>query len=310
MIEQYVQDILTPWLRSKSLPAQAVPLVAADVSDRLHSTLRHWGVADYRAALLMPTREEAIFYEPRTVPLDVRSLVVLCVRDSLVEDWCSEGSGRDAPLTDTDVRELTTIAITYFSGQSIKALARLALPDKNVFGDLPAKYPAAWQALSMLAALTPSVAGLQFKPVAPQRPKMPLPIEYSGSIGPAQSWVTLSGMSPRIDPHLAGILRQLEQNRLDIFFSHNFKMITRNLDKLLSIVEFVLACGKSLVTINYYLSNGLVQQRNRLWRPAHTRRESEFQTLDQRVLQDVAPQHEAALRGIRDQFFAEISAQH
>ena len=77
-------------------------------------------------------------------------------------------------------------------------------------------------------------------------------------------------------------------------------MITRNLDKLLSIIEFVLACGKPLVTINYYLSNGLVTRRRGLWQPAHSQYESEARLFDRRLLQDVTPPHQAALRSAQE----------
>jgi hypothetical protein len=119
---------------------------------------------------------------------------------------------------------------------------------------------------------------------------------------PARHIVELSGMSPQIEPTLMDLLRDFEADRLDVFFSSNFKMITRHLGKLLGVMEFVFACGKPLVTINYYLSNGLVQQRDRLWRPAHSPDETAAQMRDRRVLQNIAPQHQAVLRAMRDCF--------
>ena len=76
-------------------------------------------------------------------------------------------------------------------------------------------------------------------------------------------------------------------------------MISRNLDKLLSILEFVLACGKPVVTINYYLSNGLVLRRRRLWRPAHGLAQIEAQLRDRRLLNGIAPQHRRLLRSVQ-----------
>jgi hypothetical protein len=303
MIERYAQAILTPWLHSKKLPALAIASMANDVRARLHSALSGWSEAN-RATLLMPAREEATFYEPRSASLDVRALVVLCIRDSKIEDWFSTGSGLAEPLHDAAVRELTAAAIAYFSKQPAAAFAALAVsPDLefgNVFGRLPDKYPAAWRALEMLVSLSTSVRGIQFKPVVPRRPSLDWPASQGVDERLVSYLVTLSGMAPFIDSGMAVVLQQLEQGHLSFFFSNNFKMITRNLDKLLSIIEFVLACGKPLVTLNYYLSNGLVLQRDRLCRPAHTRRESENQLLDRRVLQGVEMQHQVALRSARD----------
>lgn len=309
MIEHYVQNILTPWLHSRRLPAPAVLRVADDVRDRLCSVLSRWGEVDYRATLLMPTREEAVFYEPQAAPLDVRSLVVLCLRDSLVEDWCSVASGRDTPLTEADVRDLTMTAIAYFSGPADLAGAASGRPNQDVFGALPARYPAAWRALSVLAALPPGLAGVEYDPVAPRRPPLPLSSRDSPLTKPLRVQVELSGMSPLIDPGLALFLQHLAQNRLDCFFSCNFKMITRNLDKLLSIIEFVLACGKPLVTINYYLSNGLVLRRRRLWRPAHGQYEPEAQLLDHRLPHGVTSQHRAVLRTLQERTRSAVSRQ-
>ncbi len=122
MIERYAQAILTPWLHSKKLPTLAIASMANAVRARLHSALSGWSEAN-RATLLMPAREEATFYEPRSASLDVRALVVLCIRDSKIEDWFSTGSGLAEPLHDAAVRELTAAAIAYFSKQPAAAFA-------------------------------------------------------------------------------------------------------------------------------------------------------------------------------------------
>ena len=46
-------------------------------------------------------------------------------------------------------------------------------------------------------------------------------------------------------------------------------MITRNPRKLFSVLEFVLASGRAVVTHNYYVRNGYVARRTPLVRPAH-----------------------------------------
>ena len=142
--------------------------------------------------------------------------------------------------------------------------------------------------------------GVEYKPVTPRRPALPLPHRDPHSRPLSQVLVELSGLSLMIDPDLGAILQEVAQDRVDCFFSHNFKLITRNLDKLLSILEFVLACGKPVVTINYYLSNGLVLRRRRLWRPAHGLAQMEAQLIDRRLLADVAPQHRCLLRSVQE----------
>ncbi len=175
MIEHYVQEILTPWLHARGLPASAIPRVAEDVRQRLLSALSRWGKVDYRRTLLLPAREEAVFYEPRAIPLDIRSLVVLCVRNSLVEDWCSVAAGRESPLNDADVIDLTQTAMTYFAGHVTRLGACSAGPQPDLFEALPTRYPAAWRALAVLSVLPDGLVGIEYDPVAPRRPALPLP---------------------------------------------------------------------------------------------------------------------------------------
>ncbi len=299
MIDHYVQAILTPWLHARGLPVSAVPQVADDVRNRLLSALSRWNTIDYRRTLLLPAREEAVFYEPRAVPLDIRALVVLCVRNSLVEDWCSVAAGRESPLNDADVIDLTQTAMTYFAKHVAHLEIPAAVPQPDPFGALPTRYPAAWRALAVLSALPDGLVGVEYDPVPPRRTALPLPHRDPRWRPLPRAFVELSGLSPVIDPDLGMILKDIAEDQVGSFFSHNFKMITRNPDKLLSILEFVLACGKPVVTLNYYLSNGLVLRRRRLWRPAHGLAQMEAQLLDRRLLTDLAPQHRALLRSVQ-----------
>ena len=159
MIEPYVQEILTPWLHARGLPASAIPRVAEDVRQRLLSALCRWDTPNFRRTLLLLAREEAIFYEPRAVPLDIRALVVLCVRNSLVEDWCSVAAGRESPLDDADVIDLTRTAMTYFAAHAARLGTGSAAPQPDRFGALPTRYPAAWQALEVLSMLPTGIMG-------------------------------------------------------------------------------------------------------------------------------------------------------
>ena len=151
----------------------------------------------------------------------------------------------------------------------------------------------------MLSALPDGLVGVEYKPVTPRRPALPLPPFDPRRRPLPHAFVVLSGLSPVIDPDLGMILQDVAADRAGAFFSHNFKMISRNLDKLLSILEFVLACGKPVVTINYYLSNGLVLRRKQLWRPAHGLEQLEAQLRDRRLLRGVASQHRAILRSVQ-----------
>ena len=54
-----------------------------------------------------------------------------------------------------------------------------------------------------------------------------------------------------------------------MFFSPSFKFITRNPEKLLFIIDYVLRYGGTLMTLNYLFSPTYLARRNPLIRPAH-----------------------------------------
>lgn len=300
MIDRYLTTLLKPRLRVHNTPDDTVAAITADVHDRLCSALCHWADPLFRETLLTPVREEAVFYRPTSATLEVRSLVVLGIRNSLIEDWHSGHFGRTVPLSDAAMRDLTRTAIRYFADQPASAFT-CATVAPDVFGDLPTKYPAAWQALSQLAALADGETSRRFQPVKPVAGVLnSLGADVAGSIQPGYRWAILSGMSEVIDPALADSLRAVAQAERAMFFTPCFKMISRNLDKLLKVIEVVLASGWPLVTVNYYLNSGLVQRRQQLWPPPHSTGEVQTRLADPRLLSGVAPEHRAMLRGLQE----------
>ena len=92
--------------------------------------------------------------------------------------------------------------------------------------------------------------------------------------------VVASGIDPRLDDHLADMLRQIKLRKVDMFFSPSFKSITRNPEKLLSIIDYVLRYGGTVLTLNYLLSPTFLARRNPLMRPAHYTSEIQSQLVN------------------------------
>src|SRR4051794_12836097 len=86
LIQGYTQSVLIPQLRSLGLSKRQWDIVADDVKQRLESILSHWGDRPFRRTILLLGTEEAVFWEPRTADIEIRSLVVVCVRNSLITD--------------------------------------------------------------------------------------------------------------------------------------------------------------------------------------------------------------------------------
>src|SRR5262249_20236114 len=119
-ISAYLQQHLTGQLATRGLTDRQIATVVDDVRLRLASLLRHWNDPSMRQTILFPGREEATFYEPSDANLDVRSLVVVAVRNSCLEHLASTPEAArqlgvaDQAVSDRDIPVITGDAIAYF----------------------------------------------------------------------------------------------------------------------------------------------------------------------------------------------------
>jgi hypothetical protein len=267
-IAGYTQSILVPQLRSLGLNRRQREMVVADVTRRLASLLAHWSDLPFRRTLLLLGSEEASFWEPAGSSLDIRSLVVLAVRNSLITDLNASRAHTRALrspkplLPDERMPWITGEAIGYFQRVNLGAVR--VQPGQDLFGSLPGRFPNAWHVLSLLGRSADTEIACEL-PMANAEPMVfplsPRKVE--------RHTVIASGMDPGLDPHLAEILRQIERRELDLLFSFAFKGITRNPEKLLSIIDHVLCHGGTVLTPNYLLSPAHLARRQPLLRPAH-----------------------------------------
>jgi hypothetical protein len=242
--------------------------VTEDVAQRLESLLSHWIDAPFRRTILVLGAEEASFWRPHSARIEIRSLVVVAVRNSLIEDlgasdpYTKALRSRKKLLPDERMAWITSEAIEYFEAANLDAVQ--IQPKHDVFGDLPRRFPNAWHALSVLGGISESGIASEL-PMAEAEP-----MEFAASLRDVQQrFVVASGIDPRLDDHLAGVLRQIKLREVDIFFSPSFKSITRNPAKILSIIDCVLRYGGTVLTLNYLLSPSYLARRNPLLRPAH-----------------------------------------
>ncbi len=102
----------------------------------------------------------------------------------------------------------------------------------------------------------------------------------SSEIDVQQHTVVTSGIDPRLDSQLLEMLRRVKARELELFFSASFKSITRNPEKLLSIIDAVLRYGGTVLTPNYLLSPSYLARRDPLLRPIHFNSDLEAQLND------------------------------
>jgi hypothetical protein len=140
MIHEYTHGLLLPHLQALALSKPQRAIVIDDVSRRLESLLFHWGDLAFRRTILILGTEEASFWEPSSVSLEIRSLVVVAIRNSLIEDLGASHphtkllESRKKQLQDEQIPAITSEAIRYFDKASLDAPR--VQPKRDLFGDL------------------------------------------------------------------------------------------------------------------------------------------------------------------------------
>jgi hypothetical protein len=269
VILEYTQSVLAPQLLALGLNKHQRQIVLEDVTQRLESLLAHWSDLSFRRTVLVLGTEEASFWEPRSASLEMRSLVVVAVRNSLVTDLNADRAytpklrSRRQFLPDERMPWLTGEAIKYFQGVSLDAVHDQVHQD--MFGSLPRRFPNAWHVLSLLGNSPDHEITCELPMAASE------PMDLSGLRGCTEGHTVIeSGIDPGFDRYLVDALRQIERRQVGALITPSFKHITRNPEKLLSVIDRILCHGGTVLTPNYLLSPAYLARRNPLLRPIHS----------------------------------------
>jgi hypothetical protein len=290
LIDSYTKTELSVLLLSLGAPRDAVRRIRDDVATRLRSVLSL--SPEIRQTILFLGLEEALFYEPKTADLDLKCLVVVAVRDSELENVASvEGVAPDLG-TNLVMKTVTTVAInTFQKGDLFSTLT--TPPQLNTYAHLPSTYPLAWEAVTHLSRL--SETSIESHYDTPSGNPQPAAFDFSdrGEVGMVKT--IKSGMDPSID-ELSDLLASVAKGEMEFFFTDSFKTITRNPDKLLYIIEFLLSHQKALVTNNFYISPGYVSRRPKLLRPVNLEKKGSKMKLGS--ASDLSKEHATAMKWI------------
>lgn len=121
IIKSYLCSVLQPQLQVMGLNKKQQDLVCGDIHVRLSSLLGNWDDTVFRKTALLLGTEDAIFYQPANVDLEIRALVVVGIRNSMLEDFSA-----DRPfmkefvsvarcLPDSFVPMITSQAVAFFA---------------------------------------------------------------------------------------------------------------------------------------------------------------------------------------------------
>lgn len=272
-IEYYLNEILFKQLEEYKIEKKYIDEIIESVRIRMYSMIKNWNDIKLRKALLLVTEEEAIFYEPNASK-DIKCFVVATVRNSKMETIQSvncKSMGLREELKDKDIKYITKSAINYFKKHKLEELS-MKLKKQNIedfYGNIINKYPMAWNAIMKLA--NTKSKEIEFDSV---KEKVKLDIEESKNQVQTSKIndkaIVDDGISEKYNKQEIDIMHTMEDGKVQMFFTDCFKMATRNFNKLLKTIEFVLQNDKLFVTCNYMITNGYAAKRLDLLKATHT----------------------------------------
>jgi hypothetical protein len=150
----------------------------------------------------------------------------------------------------------------------------LPKPKNDVYGKLSVKYPVVWKALDELANSKADVR--EYVPVVNATPvtlKILIPTQEPTLAIPgvktAVHNTAADAYSMTLDTVLQKTLECSVKEQMPFLVS-SFKVLSRNIKKLLLIMEYLLSRGAMFVTANYFLQNGHVERRNKIIMAGHS----------------------------------------
>lgn len=306
-VSNYLAQHLSPTLLGFGVSQAFVTQLCATVKIQMLSALLHWKDISYRKALLITVSEEAPFYEP-AAKADVKGFVVLTLRNSPFETLQSKSfakAGLARSLSDDQIKAVTKGAIIYFSKYNLEQLSkRIEISDVSLdyYGEVTACCPVTWAALSCIACT--SAKQVDFPRLEIQTPfvlsDMSDEQEHPSEDALLPHKAVLDGYSLEIDWGLANMLQGIAEVR-GCFVVDCFKMLSRNMQKLLHVIEFLLTRDCAFATSNYFLSNGHAEQRTRILRAAACSRWTQDMCKNAALTSGLGHCHATVLKGITKQ---------
>lgn len=211
--------------------------------------------------LASPFFEESFGHDPHGAPPWMKAITTLVIRNSRLEETHTSG-----PVESGGIRAITTYGLGPLS-HLISARRRDPLPSDasdDLFTSLPARYPRAWACLTVLRdALKDGGCRVGYRmPEAPV-PDLPAPDEIVQA--PAASHVhtpsdsseavVFSAIDPRFDHTALSILQSAADDEGLLLGLSALSRLSRNADKLLRTLEFLLAHNARILTTNHLITS-------------------------------------------------------
>lgn len=270
-VEYYLEDILKKQLNQFGIYHNQI--ILDSVRRQIYSLLFHWNDKEFRNTILFTGLEEGHFYLPDSSDL-VKSFVVVTVRNSYLESVGSSFYKRysfERQIRDEEMKIFTSAAIEYFKKMDFSNLSKQIQlsPKDDYYQNIIIKYPNSYKILGILANMNKNE--VYFDKIDITKCSN-LFLQGMNTAGDRERITTEDGIDQEIGLDLLRAIQTFIEYQIP-FITLSFKFITRNFEKLLRVIQFLLEQNVTLVSCNYYISNGYVARRNKLLRPAHTEKE-------------------------------------
>lgn len=273
-VEYYLDNILKKQL--ENFTDSNVDKIIDNVRMQIYSLIYHWNDIEIRNTILLAGLEEGSFYLPNANNY-IRSFVVVAIRNSYIESagsqfYKSYDFGRQ--ILDSEMKDITGAAIKYFKELDLSTLAlKINLDAENdYYLNIIKKYPNSFEVLKILANSNKNEVYFDKLSISSCSNIF---VNGMNTSGGRDRTTIEDGYTDTIGLDLIKAIQSFKEHDIP-FISNSFKFITRNYEKLLRVIQFLLESDMTLVTSNYYISNGYVSKRNKLLRVAHTDKERDI----------------------------------
>jgi hypothetical protein len=279
VVENYLTGVLLSQLRDFGVDSVYCDRIIATVREQILSCVYHWNDKPFRKALLLIGSEEGSHYKPAAAD-DIRNSVVVAIRNSEIESIQHSNAAeakQNQGIVDADIKKLTASAIEYFSKADLPKLARqMEPPETDKYYALSKKYPISWLALSKLAEMKSQTADYPGAAVLFKRGIDSLPVEKeklllrkTSNASSVNAAVIGDALAFSVDSQLLSMLKCCAEEKQP-FLVDSFKFLTRNIEKLLMIMEYLLSNNAQFVTSNFYIVNGHLERRAKPLKPGRS----------------------------------------
>lgn len=269
-IDYYVWNILRKQLQKFKISNTALYNIVDNVKEQLNSLISNWNDIEFRDSILILGSEEGNFYEPKNG--QIANMVVVTIRNSLLEGVSSKSYleyGSSVYLDDSSIKIITSEAIEYFSKINLEQLATQIKPDYDFYREISSKYKVAMKSLVELSKCNNGKREHKYEPVKIDKPYEIEELEQNKSkVMEIKNYE--SGISEKFNSSLCNYLEGIKNKESSVFVTDCFKMTTRNFEKILRVLEFILTHNAKFITCNYLITNSYVSRREKLLRASHT----------------------------------------